>query len=169
MNLDRQTLLGGLLAVALVFAVAEWIVSPVLDYRRSLQDDIQSASQALGDVRMLGTQYARLSQQLKDVEAGGKAEQTLFALLENKAAQSGLRGRIDSMRPSVRQDLGGFRKDVVEMRLTSVPLGQFVNYLVTVENAGRGVRVERLNLRAHDKRPLDADLVFTVLGQEAAQ
>jgi len=160
---DRRLVLGAALAVALLVAVVQWIVLPVSAYRKSLGRDIASAEQALTRTTDLGEEYKALAAQTRSAGQVARPNQTLFALLESLAARGQLRGNIEFIRPSLRQGSGGMRHDVVEMRLNQVGLEQLVAFLESVDTAGRGIVVERLNLRAHDKRPLDVDLVFTAL------
>jgi general secretion pathway protein M len=166
MKPDRQLLLGAALAVALLVAVIQWIVLPVARYRESLGRSIVQAQQDLSLVAAQGQEYAELaanaSRNGRPANAGkGKPEQTLFALLENLATQRQLRANIEYIRPSVRQGADGSRHDVVEMRLNGVGLNQLVPYLEAVQATGRGIGVERMNMRSHEKRPLDVDLVFS--------
>lgn len=170
MIMDRQLVLGAALVVALLVAVVQWIVLPVADYRESLGREIAQAEQSLARVTALGAEYADLSAKARRSGGGksgqaGQAGQTLFALLENLAAREKLRPSIEFIRPSVRQGAGNVRHDVVEMRLNGVGLDQLVSYLEAVKASGRGVLVERMNLRSHDKRPMDVDLVFSALRQ----
>ncbi len=161
---DRQLVLGAALAAALLLAVVQWIVLPVAGYRESLARNIAQAEQSLTRVAALAEDGAALAAKGRKAGPQGRqpqAGQTLFALLESLAAKGQLRQNIEFIRPSVRQDSGGARQDVVEMRLNGVGLDQLVSYLEAVRASGRGVLVERLNLRSHDKRPLDVDLVFT--------
>ena len=165
---DRQLLLGAALAVALLTAVIQWVVLPVADYRETLGRNIAQARQELSVVAERGREYAELAakapRNARPANAAkGKPEQTLFALLESLAAQKQLRANIEYIRPSVRQGTGGERHDVVEMRLNGVGLNQLVPYLEAVQATGRGIGVERLNMRSHEKRPLDVDLVFSAL------
>lgn len=164
MKPDRQLVYGVALAVALLLAVVQWIVLPVAGYRASLAQNIVQAEQSLARVAALAEEHAVLSAKARKAGPQGKAGQagqTLFALLENLAAKGQLRQNIEFIRPSVRQGSGGARQDVVEMRLNGVGLDQLVAYLEAVRASGRGVFVERMNLRSHEKRPLDVDLVFT--------
>lgn len=167
MRPNRQLVLAMALVAALGVAVIQWVVLPVARYRETLGRNIVQAQQSLATAAAQGQEYAELAARARDGRAAavgkGKAEQTLFALLENLAAREQLRAKIEYIRPSVRQAAGGSRHDVVEMRLNGVGLNQLVAYLEAVQATGRGIGVERLNMRSHEKRPLDVDLVFSAL------
>lgn len=167
MKPNRQLVLGAALVAALIIAVIQWAVLPVARYRETLGRSIVQAQQSLAIVVAQGQEYAELASKARGGQAAktgkGKAEQTLFALLENLAAKGQLRANIEYIRPSVRQGAGGSRHDVVEMRLNGVGLNQLVAYLEAVQATSRGIGVERLNMRSHEKRPLDVDLVFSAL------
>jgi general secretion pathway protein M len=157
---ERRTLiLGGVLALCLVFAVWSWLVSPLLEHRATLSRDIAAAETDLVSLTRLGAEYKRLSKTAKTTQRPRRAA-TLFALLDSTAARQRLRQNIESLRPSTRTNDAGTREEIVEMRISGVPLDQFVKYLAAVEGSGMDIRVDRLNLRSHETKPLDADVVF---------
>ena len=165
MNRDRRLVMIAVLAVLLLFAAINWIVLPIGDYRHELAAEAAETARELGDLQRLVRHHEQLVSQAGAVRKGAVRAQTLFSLLENTATRLELRRNIEFMRPSERTAEGGASDEVVEMRLAGVPLDKLVAYLEAVAAAGQGVRVDRLNMRSNEKRPLDVDLVFAVLGR----
>jgi cytosine/adenosine deaminase-related metal-dependent hydrolase len=155
-DLDRRTLLYAALAVALALAAGQWLALPLWRAAQGLDREMAAAEAQLAEARRLVAGIGRM----RAAPATASAS-SLFARLEQLADREALRPRIESMRPSVRE-VQGRREEVVELRLAGVGLERFTAFLAAVEASG--ARVERLNLRASENKPLDAEVLVSAGG-----
>lgn len=161
-NVDRQTAMVLLLAGCVAVALYTWVVQPLYRSTAALEKRIPDAMVQLEEVRALARQ-AKGAPRAAAVLPG--QEQTLFSKLESVSAARKLTDKIVFMRPSQRQSADGQPTEVVQMRLKEVPLAKLVDFLAEMESRWGNVVTEQLQVRAHDSKPPDVDLVFAASGQ----
>ena len=131
-RLERRQLIMIAAGVAVVFALSQWLIRPILSRRQQMVKSIQRTEQRLQELIDLEQTYrqaladnARVAKDLSERKKGF----TLFAFLESLASQDGLKGQIEYMRPSVKSLSDIHQEEQVEMRLNGVTLASLVPYL----------------------------------------
>jgi len=71
---------------------------------------------------------------------------TLFSHLDNLASQTGIKERIDYLKPEERVVSEKYRRSLVRVKLRAVTLEQLTRYLYSVENSPHSLEVRRLHI-----------------------
>ena len=165
MTKDRQRqILWVAAGLVLFFAVIQWFIRPILNYREKLDSRIELSEQRLGQLAGLEQTYRQvLAENAKVAEnlSGRQKDFTLFAFLEALASRDGLKDQIEYMRPSVKTLSDTHQEEQVEMRLNGVTLAKLVPYLYHIETAPEQVAIKRMTIRPQqrNKSLLEVSLV----------
>lgn len=71
---------------------------------------------------------------------------TLFSHLDNLASQTGIKERMDYLKPEERVVSEKYRRSLVRVKLRAVILEQLTRYLYSVENSPHSLEVRRLHI-----------------------
>ncbi len=161
---ERMFLLLGVLILAGIFI---WFVllSPYISTMQNLDSQIEGQRRNLERVETLRQEIEQLRQQLAGFESSGLSGRPLFSQVENLTKQMGVRDQLSSMRPQPDSVQGGFRQQLVEIRLERVTLSQLVGFLHATEYRSNGIQVRSLRIRPRfdDRSRLDVNLVLMSL------
>jgi len=155
---------GGLLAIALFWSL---VLSPFLGGREKVHHDIDGLRTELADLD-------RLARQIHDLQAdqpkGGAPTKAApdFSLLGfvEKATGASLRPEsVASMVPAKRAIEGGRQESTVDLKLSSVTLGEVVALLHAIEGEASPVYVKQFSVkkRYDDASRFDVSLVTAAL------
>ena len=153
-RLERRQLIFVAAGLVLIFAIIQWLISPILGYREKLASNIERSDQRLQILIRLEQTYRQVIAENARIELdlGGRGQDfTLFAFLEALASRDGLKKKIEYMRPSVKSLSDTHQEEQVEMRLNGVTLALLVPYIYHIETAPEKVRVKRLTIRPQQK------------------
>lgn len=159
-------------AALAVFVMAQFVVYPLFDQRLRLQKRLAGKEKALAEMQLLKQQLHRFNQQsgsmaerLEQREAGF----SLFAFLEENAAESAVKENIAYMKPSESQEGGALAQNRVEMKLQGVSLEQLLRFVEKSESPENLVGVAKLTIQENTKEEgsLDATLVMVSVEQAA--
>ena len=103
------------------------------------------------------------NQGLQTLLAKRKKGFTLFSFLEQEAAQSGIKGHIEYMKPSSAQGTGPYNESMVEMKLEGITLKQLVGYLYRIESPEDAISIKRISIKENKKKLGYIDAVLKVL------
>lgn len=174
----REQLLIGVAAGVLAWAgvqltVAEPLRSKLAEARLEVERlDVQQI-QALRDAG----ESIRLRRQLERVETriASSAKANLFTLLENLAERSGVKDRLDSIKPREPSGNRAFPETRVEVTLKGATLEQVSHFLYSIETAPLHLIVRSLKIRSQpsasrskDKNATLLDVRFSVSSFERA-
>ena len=173
MGLSQRQLIWVAAAVVLLLAVSQWLVRPIIRYKRAMTLGIQQSEKRLQNLNRLARTYSDMRAESTRHEQALRKRQrdfTLFAFLEGLASRDGLRSKIEFMRPSVKQLSDVHQEEQVEMRLKDVSLSSLVPYLYHVETAPERVRIKRITIRPRKRDPslLEVNLVIVTQGLRKA-
>lgn len=161
---ERIVVLVGILFVLGVFV---WLVllNPYLSTMQNLDRRIEGQRRTLHEAETMRAEISRLRQQLSGFESQRRAGRPLFSQVENLTKQMGVREQLLSMRPQPETVQGGFRQQLVEIRLERVTLSQLVGFLHAAEYRSQGIQVRSLRVRPRfdDRSRLDVNLVLMSL------
>ncbi|NJB68763.1 hypothetical protein GGQ74_002436 [Desulfobaculum xiamenense] len=163
MNMPREqrkrllVLVGA--GLGLVLAV-RFVALPLVEYRKDLSHRIQATERECVRVAEAAGEFAAVradaARRTKGMKTGGK---TLFAYLENVAARTKLRERVELMKPATRKLENGAVEQSVEMRLGGLFMDDLVRFLYEAETSTGRAAVRRMHVRKVRDR-LDVDVVF---------
>jgi len=171
MRLRRREkfMLTGLAIFLAVTAVVLFGILPARQRLHSLDLLITKKEAELTRLLALQEQWNRISKArnrvLKQIKSRGR-DFAIFSYLENLAQQSGLKNRIQYMRPlTITEDdtAEGFIKRGVEIRLKEVMIQSLVNYLYNIEYSDKLLKVESLRLKSVYTDPQFINATFQVV------
>lgn len=160
---ERTLVFGGILFLVGIFV---WLLlNPYLTTMQNLDRRIEGQKQNLARIETMRQEIIQLRQQLAEVESQRGGGRPLFSQVENLTKQMGVRDQLLSMRPQPESVQGGFRQQLVEIRLERVTLSQLVGFLHAAEYRSQGIQVRSLRVRPRfdDRSRLDVNLVLMSL------
>ena len=167
MRLQRRERIFVWLGVLFLAAVAIqiFVLAPLAERRDRLAQTADRLENDLAEIRYLAAQYRELSSGrdrfTRQVAARG-ADFKPFSYLENLAGESGLTGRIESMRPVAStytdEETGGLSE--FDLRLSGIGLPELVRFLYRIEAGDKAIFVINLNIKPRYLKPdlLDVSL-----------
>jgi len=156
---ERVMVLAASVAVVLV-AVWLGVVEPYRSAMWKLENQINSRSDSLVEVRDLQREIRMLRQQLSQVSGRQEMDGPLFSYVEKLTDQAGVRDNLLSMRPQQSTQQGEYRQQQVELRMEKLSLSQLVQFLYAIEYSAQGVQIKsmRIKRRFEDHSSLDVNL-----------
>jgi len=109
---------------------------------RKLEKDLE-------EMYRLQNRYLILEERLKSFDermVTRPPDFTLFSHLDNLASQTGIKERIDYLKPEERVVSEKYRRSLVRVKLRAVTLEQLTRYLYSVENSPHSLEVRRLHI-----------------------
>lgn len=144
-----------------------WIILPAVNYKEKLHLEYHRNKQRLEKILLLESEYKAKLNATGNISQKNTAGQnfSLFAFLEQRAAETGVKDNIDFMRPSTQDSGQGWRERIVEMSLNNVYLSELIPFLYTVEHADYLIQVKRVSMRSRnrDDGPLNITMVLSTV------
>ena len=150
----------------LVFVLLQFVLFPLQDYREKVRKGITARQSAIVEMKDLQGQYRQLhgkANTLNNQLAEREANFSLFAFLEQKAAQADLKKSIAYMKPSETADDGPFKEVLVEMKLQTISLQKLVDFLMLVESPEKLVALKRISIQENKKEKATLDVIMQVI------
>ncbi|MCF8107562.1 MAG: hypothetical protein K9J81_01065 [Desulfohalobiaceae bacterium] len=169
MNFNKKhiTILGSALLIVLIFIF--WIIVPAFDYKDKLEYEYQKNSKRLEKILKLEAEYDKKVQlQGKRAQSSQEKNFSLFAFLEQGAAEIGLKDNIDFMRPSTQETADGWKEHIVEMSLTNMYISELVPFLYRVEHSKNRIQIKRVTMRSKPRNqagPVNMNIVLSTMTQ----
>jgi general secretion pathway protein M len=161
---ERQIVLAGLVALGLMLA---WfaLLNPYLEAMANLDRRIAASQRNLDRAQQLQGRIARLKEELARVGPEQQGGGPLFSRVEGLTVRTGVREQLLSMRPQPATTQGGYRQQLVEIRLEKLRLAQLVKLLFAVEYRSGGIQVKsmRVKPRFENRSSLDVNMVLMSL------
>ncbi|MFZ5797928.1 MAG: type II secretion system protein GspM [Desulfobulbaceae bacterium] len=163
---DRKVLIiGG--AVVLLFLILQFGLFPLMDNRDRTRKGLAAREKAMVEMRELQVRYRELhgkANALMEQLGGREAGFSLFAFLEQMAAQSEVKKNIAYMKPSESAgDEGPFKEVLVEIKLQDVSLKQLVDFLQLIEAPDKIVALKRISIQEGKKETGTLDVIMQVV------
>lgn len=161
---EKNVIAAGLL-VLLFLLVWFALLEPYFNAINTLERKIAAQQRNLGEIERMGEQIRQLRHQLAAVKTPEAGKRPLFSQVESLTEQTGVRERLLSMRPQPATTQGGFRQQLVEIRLEKISLAQLVKLLHLVEYRSGGIQVKsmRVKPRFENRSILDVNMVLMSL------
>ncbi len=174
-RLDKreQIMVGGLIIFLLIMFIIYFIFTPLLSSRQRLQNSIAKKQIELQEIQQLEKEYHALQLHSGDIQERLKkrpANFTLFSFIEKQATVTGIKEKINYIKPSTVEGDGPLQESRVDMKLQQITLENLVNFLKSVESFTQVVSVSRISIQEHGKEEgyLNAVIqIITFTKQEA--
>lgn len=170
LNLNPREKIMVSAGLAVVGLVLVWfaLLNPYLQAMANLDRRIAAHKHSLERARQMEGEIAQLKEQLAAFGNRRPDARPLFAQVENLTVQTGVREQLLSMRPQPTTTQGGYKQQLVEIRLEKLSLAQLVKLLYAVEYRSGGIQVKTLRVkpRFEDRSSLDANMVLMSLEKQ---
>lgn len=150
-------------AAGLGLIVLVWGGLALFDLVGGAGGDMQRVRRDMGRMQALSDEYRKLAGDRERLaSAGNRAQGTLYAILDGITRGHGIAGNVRFMKPSVRQEDGGPREELVSMGVAGLYSDQLVRFLHQVEIAAGGLSVESANIRRTRTDMMDAEITVSM-------
>lgn len=164
---QREKMAVGLAGAALLlFVVLQFLVFPLTEKRTRLTKGLAAKEKAVVDMRAMQERYKVLSSQSGSIAAMlTKRDEgfSLFSFLEQSAADSAVKDRIDHMKPSDSPEGELFQQSRVEMKLQAISLRQLVEFLEKVESPENLVGIDKITIQENGKEKATLDVTLQLV------
>jgi len=145
----ERMFVGGAGAALLLFLIFKLTIDPMLKRSADLDRQIVVAQRQLNELRTLQQEYQRQKNVVTNINAQLKRQPNfaIFSRLEELAGQTGIRGKIVHMKPTVSTPSEVYNEESVEVKMEGVTLEQLVRYLQQVENSPQLLKIKRLEMK----------------------
>jgi len=159
---EKNILISGAVFVILFFGFQFGIV-PVFDQRENLTRILEDKHAALEKLNDLQQQYFAVSNKF-DIKAQTLAQRrkdfSLFSFLDSLVQQSGIKENVAYMKPLTKKlENSKYMLVTVKVKLNSVYLKEFIDFLYRIESSGNAVVISSLSLSKSGKNRNQLDAV----------
>jgi len=145
----ERMFVGGAGAALIVFLIFKLTIDPTLKRSAELDRQIVTARRQFDELRTMQQEYQRQKSVVDSINSQLKRQPNfaIFSRLEELAGQTGIRGKIVHMKPTVSTPSEVYNEESVEVRMEGVTLEQLVRYLHQVENSPQLLKIKRLEMK----------------------
>lgn len=156
---------GGIATILLLYVIL--VLLPLKDkeddYKRQAQRSLKSAEK----VEAMSREYRELTirfEELKSSNSGKNEDFTLFSFLDKVATDSGLKGSIKGMKPSI-QAKEGYTESTVAVELEDVQIKALTEYIHLVESSGQNILIKKVDIKPRYSNPdrINVNLIISAI------
>lgn len=146
---ERYFLLAG--AVFLIgFVFFNFIISPVINYKKGLESKISSYRFQAQEISKLGEEYRKLTGKNSSYKVSDQNDIALFSFLDSLAGKVNIKNNIDYMKPSG-ETKDGYTIEKVEIKISEIDMKTLVSFLYEVESYSDKINITALKIIKSDK------------------
>lgn len=131
------------------FIIINFMILPVFQYREDLELSIRSNLYKKKQIERLGKEYKRFSTRSFSNNIK-KNNQALFSVMDSLAGKTGVKDRIDYIKPS-KEEYDSYIVEKVEIKLSEIDMKSLVSFLYEIESYGEHIKVKGLLIRRSEK------------------
>jgi len=170
MTRTQRIYVGAGTAAVVCLLLFQFVLLPFFAEKNRLKNAIKNNEKIRKEVAVLGRDYANQKRRIDEVRAvisRRPADFSLFAFLDGKAGEGGVKPHIKAMNPSQGLATENYEEVAVEMKLEKITLKQLANYLYLLEQPQEYIRVKRLAIAKMKEAPeyLNATLLVATYQQ----
>lgn len=153
---ERIFVVGGVVALLLTILYAI-VIDPLTTQSVQLDRRIVKTQRDVRELYTLQRQYQAHKEVLDNINAKLQRQKNfaIFSHLEKLAGDTGIRGKIVYMKPTVSTSSDAYEEESVEIKMEGVTLKQLIRYLYQVENSPQFLKIKRLHIKPRfDNRQL---------------
>ena len=125
-----------------------FVIDPMLAHSARLDRQLLTVQRELQELQTLQREYGRQKRAGSDqCPAQTPAEFSPFSRLEELAGQTGIRSKIQYMKPIVSTPSDAYEEESVEIKMEGITLEQFIQYLYQIENSPQFMKIKRLHIK----------------------
>lgn len=147
----ERMFIGGAGAALVLFLIFKLTIDPTLKRSAEVDRQIVAAQRQLNELRTMQQEYQRQKNVVTSINTQLKRQPNfaIFSRLEELAGQTGIRGKIIHMKPTVSTPSEVYNEESVEVKMEGITLEQLVSYLQLVENSPQLLKIKRLEMKPH--------------------
>ena len=160
---EKNILISGIIFVVLFFGF-QFGIAPVFDKRDNLDRILSNKQKALEEMLVLQQQFAAVSNKFDANAQTLKLREenfSLFSFIDSSIQQSGIKENVEYMKPLTKKlEKSRYMLAIVKVKLKSVYLKEFIDFLYRIESSGKGVNITSLSLSKSGKEKLMLDALI---------
>lgn len=155
-NQRERLILGGAGILLVLLLIIQWGISPILNHRSELQQQLVNVKQDLDEIALLKAEFKNLSIQADQAKAQISTRDKNFSLLSflnDIAGQTGLKNKIVNMKPSTSARKNSpLQVESVEMKFQDVNFEQLLAFLYRLETSPNMVSIRQISITKQDSK-----------------
>lgn len=154
--------LGLFIVAALLLTL---VIDPLLENLDLLDRQLEAKQRTLGQLALVGTDYARERAQLTEFDQrimAAKGTFSLLSYLEEASAAAHVREQIAAMQPQATVSSEGYKETSAELRLAGVSFPSLLKLLAKLEESPYLLQIKRLQFKPRMDAPHRFDATLTV-------
>jgi general secretion pathway protein M len=156
LNKKQRYYVEGAAVLVLAVLILEFGIFPLWDAKEKIKQNVQINQKKLSEITMLDREFARQEAKMakvKQVMAMRPADYSLFAYLEKKAVQAGVKGNIKNMNSSRGVQTANYEESLVDVKLDKITIKQLTDFLYYTESAADLIRIKRITISKMKESP----------------
>ena len=143
-------------AVVLALLLAQFLLFPLLEAKKTVSRAIKSNEKILGEMVLLSAEYRGLKQHGEGIQralAQRSSDFTLFSHLERVAGEAGVKANIKYINASKGSASGHYEELPVEIKLEKITLKQLTDFFYILESPQDLIRIKKLVVSKMKENP----------------
>jgi len=143
-------------AVVLALLLAQFLLFPLLEAKKTVSRAIKSNEKILGEMVLLSAEYRGLKQHGEGIQralAQRSSDFTLFSHLERVAGEAGVKANIKYINASKGSASGPYEELPVEIKLEKITLKQLTDFFYILESPQDLIRIKKLVVSKMKENP----------------
>ena len=151
---EKQTVKRGAIALSLTILIFV-IILPLKDERDSYRKRMEKSQKTLELMATMAAKYKNLKSEMSELQKNSRNDKgnfTLFSFLDKAASETGVKGNIKSMKPSV-QNRDNYKESTVLVELEDVSLKPLVEYIHSIESSPHSLKMKKVDFKPRYSNP----------------
>jgi type II secretory pathway component PulM len=152
---QRYFAAGGVIFVV-VALLLELVVFPFGEAKGKIKQSLRTNEKKLDEIIRIDAEFTRQEAKMavvKKVLATRPVDFSLFAYLERKATQAGVRGNIKNMNSSRGMQTASYEEALIDIKLDKITIRQLTDFLYYTESPADLVRIKRITISKMKESP----------------
>ncbi|MGM0418304.1 MAG: type II secretion system protein GspM [Thermodesulfobacteriota bacterium] len=147
---EKNILLAGVVFLIL-FIIIRFGIIPVYNYKKDLENRINSYIYQAEQIKKLGAEYKKLTGTGRhDFSSESDNNPALFSFMDSMAGKTGIKDKIDYMKPSS-EEHDDYTLDKVEVKVSNIDMKTLVSFLYELESGLANMNIKALKIVRSEK------------------
>ena len=138
------------------FIIFNFVIYPFASYKKNLESGVQSNIYQIKQISSIGSEYQKI--RAGSIQRITDKNFTLFSFMDSLAGKTGLKTKVDYMKPSSEKSMN-MTIEKVELKLSGIDMKALVSFLYQLEFSEHNIEISGLSIRLEDK---DSTLTATI-------
>jgi hypothetical protein len=147
---------AGAAAFVVIVLILEFGIFPFGEAKENIRQSISANQKRLNEMIKLDEEFVQQEAKIawiKRAMAARPADFSLFAYLERKAAQAGVRGNIKNMNSARGTQTANYEESFVDIRLDKITIKQLTDFLYYAESPTDQVKIRKIAVNKMKESP----------------